>query len=107
MSMRVFANFLAKIQASELVVLILLIVYVVMSLILFLVMGKDKALSKTHKRRVPEATLFILALLGGALGGVLGMQIFRHKTKHNKFVLGFPALMLLQWALLILFWLPN
>ena len=78
-----------------------------MSVILFIVMGRDKALSKTKKRRVPEATLFLLALLGGALGGVLGMQIFRHKTKHTKFVLGFPALMLIQWALLILFLLPN
>jgi uncharacterized membrane protein YsdA (DUF1294 family) len=99
--------FLAQFHASEKVVLILAAVYLVMSVILFLVMGRDKALSKTHQRRVPEATLFLLALLGGALGGVLGMQIFRHKTKHTQFVLGFPALMLLQWALLLLLWLPN
>ena len=47
---------------------------------------------------MPEATLFLLAILGGALGGVLGMQIFRHKTKHMHFVLGFPLLLLLQWG---------
>ena len=105
--MKETVEFLAKFHASELVVIALLAIYAVMSIILFIVMGRDKALSKTHKRRVPEATLFTLALLGGALGGVLGMQIFRHKTKHTKFVLGFPALMLLQWTLLILFWLPN
>ena len=105
--MKETVEFLAKFQASELVIMALAAVYVVMSIILFLVMGRDKALSKTHKRRVPEATLFLLAVLGGALGGVLGMQIFRHKTKHNKFVLGFPALMLVQWALLLLLWLPN
>ncbi|MBR5093661.1 MAG: DUF1294 domain-containing protein [Oscillospiraceae bacterium] len=100
-------QFLALFHASDTVILILAAVLLVMSLILFFVMGHDKALSKTHKRRVPEATLFLLAFLGGALGGVLGMQIFRHKTKHMHFVLGFPALMLVQWALLILLWLPN
>ena len=105
--MKKLAIFLANFHASQQLVLILAIVFLVMSLILFFVMGRDKALSKTHKRRVPEATLFALALLGGALGGVLGMQIFRHKTKHTAFVLGFPAIMLIQWALLILFWLPN
>lgn len=100
-------EFLMNYQASDLAVTLLGAVYGVMSVILFVVMGRDKALAKTHRRRVPEATLFLLALFGGALGGVLGMQIFRHKTKHNKFVLGFPALMLLQWVPLILLWLPN
>ena len=52
------------------------------SVVLFFVMRKDKLWSKTHHRRVPEASLFLLALIDGALGGVLGMQIFRHKTQH-------------------------
>ena len=72
-----------------------------MSVVLFFVMGKDKRLSKAHGRRVPEATLFLLALIGGALGGVLGMQIFRHKTKHIQFYLGFPLITLVQWGLVI------
>ena len=80
--MKETVEFLAKFRASDTVQLILLVLYLGMSLVLFFVMGHDKALSKTHKRRVPEATLFTLALLGGGLGGVLGMQIFRHKTKH-------------------------
>lgn len=100
-------EFLTNYQASGLALTLLGAVYGVMSVILFVVMGRDKAMAKAHRRRVPESTLFLLALFGGALGGVLGMQIFRHKTKHNKFVLGFPALMLLQWVPLILLWLPN
>ena len=78
-----------------------------MSVVLFVVMGRDKALSKTRKRRVPEATLFVLALLGGALGGVLGMQIFRHKTQHMKFVVGFPLIALIQWGTAIWMLLPE
>ena len=86
---------------------LLIAVFVLMSIVLFLVMGRDKALSKTRKRRVPEATLFLLALLGGALGGVLGMQIFRHKTQHMSFVIGFPLLALLQWGAVIWMLLPD
>ena len=86
---------------------LLIAVFVLMSIILFLVMGRDKALSKTRRRRVPEATPFLLALLGGALGGVLGMQIFRHKTQHMSFVVGFPLLALLQWGAVIWMLLPD
>ena len=86
---------------------LLIAVFVLMSIILFLVMGRDKALSKTRRRRVPEATLFLLAVLGGALGGVLGMQIFRHKTQHMGFVIGFPLLALLQWGAVIWMLLPD
>ena len=79
----------------------------VMSVVLFVVMARDKHLAKAHRRRVPEATLFLLALLGGALGGVLGMQIFRHKTQHMKFVVGFPVIALLQWGAVIWMFLPD
>ena len=81
---------------------LLVAVFLVMSAVLFLVMGWDKRLSKTRKRRVPEATLFLLALLGGALGGVIGMQSFRHKTRHMKFVICFPLIALLQWGAAVL-----
>ena len=74
-----------------------------MSLVLFAVMGADKRRAKAGAWRVPEKTLFLLALLGGALGGVLGMRTFRHKTKHWTFAWGFPILTLLQLALC--FWL--
>ena len=105
--MKETVEFLAKFHESDTVVMIVAALSGGMSVILFFVMRHDKRLSQKHGWRVPEATLFLLAILGGALGGVLGMQIFRHKTKHTKFVLGFPALMLIQWTLLILFLLPN
>ena len=78
----------------------------VMSVILFFVMRHDKKLSRRHGRRIPEKTLFLLAIFGGALGGVLGMQIFRHKTQHPNFYLGFPLLALAQWGVAIWLLLP-
>ena len=67
-----------------------------MSLVLFVTMGLDKRFAKTDHRRVPEKRLFLLAGLLGALGGLLGMYTFHHKTKHWYFVVGFWALALLQ-----------
>ena len=70
-----------------------------MSLVLFAVMGADKRRARRALRRVPEKTLFLLALLGGACGGWLGMRVFHHKTKHPGFVWGFSLLALAQLAL--------
>lgn len=66
-------------------ILKLLLAYAVISLIAFLFYGRDKRLAKRHKWRVPEKTLLGLGLLGGAAGALLGMQVFRHKTKHWYF----------------------
>lgn len=68
----------------------------VMSLVSFLVMGSDKRRAKRGARRVPEARLFLLALLGGGVGGLLGMYAFRHKTRHLHFALGFPLIAAVQ-----------
>ncbi len=86
---------------QELPAYILIGFLLLMSLVLFFVMGRDKKLAAARARRVPERTLFLLAFLGGALGGVLGMQIFRHKTQHMTFILGFPLLALIQWGVAI------
>ena len=67
-----------------------------LSLLLFACMGADKRRAQCGRWRVPEKRLFVLALLGGAPGGLLGMLAFRHKTKHWYFALGFRALALLQ-----------
>ena len=76
-----------------------------MSLALFLMMGADKRLAKIGARRAPERRLFLLALLLGAPGGLLGMYAFRHKTKHWYFVAGFWALTVIQLgALAVLAW---
>lgn len=69
------------------------------NLALFLTMGADKLKAKRGGGRVSEATLFLLALLGGSVGGIVGMYCFRHKTKHLSFVLGFPVILLAELAL--------
>ena len=51
---------------------------------------------KTMKRRISEKTLFVTAALGGSIGAIAGMWIYRHKTKHWYFVYGMPAILLLQ-----------
>ena len=68
------------------------------SVILFVTMGADKRRARRAAFRVPEKTLFLLALLGGAPGGLLSMELFRHKTRHWTFVWGFRILTLLQLA---------
>ena len=64
----------------------------VMSAVLFVLMGADKRFARHEMHRVPEKKLFLFALLGGAPGGLLGMYAFRHKTKHWYFVLVFWTL---------------
>ena len=66
----------------------------------FLVMGVDKRRAKRGTWRISEKALFLPAVLGGALGGVLGMRTFRHKTRHWYFRFGFPLLLVLQALLL-------
>lgn len=73
----------------------------IISLVLFIVMFVDKSKAKKHAYRIPEKTLWILAIIGGAIGGVLGMQMFRHKTKHLSFAIGFPFLAIIQIAAII------
>ncbi len=58
----------------------------------FLLMHIDKEKAKAGRWRIPEATLLGLAFMGGSLGAYLGMQIFRHKTRHPKFSIGLPCL---------------
>lgn len=69
------------------------------NLITFTVYGADKARAKRGAWRVPEKTLFLLPLLGGSIGALLGMWVFRHKTRHWYFVWGVPLILLAQIAL--------
>ena len=79
------------------------IVYLlILNLIGFALMGVDKRKAIRHAYRIPEKTLFLAAFLGGSIGSILGMQLFRHKTKHWYFVIGMPAILILQ-ILLVLF----
>ena len=80
--------------------LILLIIIGVMSLAAFAAFGLDKYKAKAGKWRIPERTLFLLALLGGGIGAFLGMKVFDHKTMHKQFVIGIPVIMVIQAVLL-------
>ncbi len=71
---------------------------IVMNVIGFAVFGYDKRCAVRHRWRVPENTLFLIALLGGSLGSYAGMKVFRHKTRHLKFRIGIPVILLAQWA---------
>ena len=78
------------------------IIYVAaMTLIAFVAMGWDKLCAKKGKWRVPEKTLFLLAILGGSIGSIAGMYAFRHKTQHWYFKIGFPIILVLQIAAVI------
>lgn len=68
----------------------------------FLMMGIDKYKARKNRWRIPEKTLFLSAILGGSIGAILGMQIFRHKTKHASFVVGMPCILILQIVLSLL-----
>ncbi|WP_404427053.1 DUF1294 domain-containing protein [Ureibacillus chungkukjangi] len=69
---------------------------VVMSIVLCIFMYIDKSRARNHEWRISEKSLFTLAILGGACGGVIGMYLFRHKTKHNSFSFGFPIIAAIQ-----------
>ena len=72
----------------------------IINLALLYMMGVDKQRAKSGGQRIPETRLFLFALLGGSLGGIAGIYLFRHKTKHKSFTIGFPVILLLQLAAL-------
>ena len=61
---------------------------------LFVLFGRDKAAARRGARRTPETTLLGLAVLGGSLGGLLGMTLFRHKTRKPAFRIGLPLILI-------------
>ena len=76
------------------------IILVILNIVSFSLMAYDKRCAKAGKWRVPEKTLFIATGLFGGLGGVLGMVLCRHKTKHWYFRVFFPIMLIAQAALL-------
>lgn len=78
------------------------IVYgIVMNLLGLLSMYGDKHRAIRQQWRIPEKTLFIVAFLGGSVGSIAGMYLFRHKTKHWYFVIGMPLIFFLQIGVII------
>ena len=67
-----------------------------LNLITFIIYGIDKFKAKKAKWRISEATLILLAVIGGSIGAWLGLQVWRHKTQHKKFFIGIPMILTLQ-----------
>ena len=78
---------------------LLLIYLAVMNILGFALMGTDKSRARNGKWRIRERTLFLFSLLGGSIGTLTGMYVFRHKTKHWYFVIGMPLILIAQLAL--------
>jgi uncharacterized membrane protein YsdA (DUF1294 family) len=80
---------------------IILILFLALNLITFFVYGIDKWKAKKGKWRISEATLLILAAVGGSIGAWCGVKVWHHKTLHKKFRYGIPAIIILQIAAII------
>lgn len=81
----------------------LIIYFVIINIIGFLVMGADKAKAKAKAWRIPEKTLLGVAFIGGSVGVWLGMNTFRHKTKHWYFKYGVPVIFILEFVVVFYF----
>ena len=85
-----------------------IVIYLILiNIITFLAMYIDKRKAKKGKRRIPEKTLFVLVGLGGGIGGILAMYLFRHKTKKTRFVIGFPAILIFEVLVVIAILVAN
>ena len=77
----------------------ILLILAAVNLLAFALYGVDKVKAKKGAWRIPESTLLLVAFLGGSLGALLGMELFRHKTKHAKFKALVPLFLILHIAL--------
>ena len=81
----------------------ILIYFLIINLITFLAMYIDKKKAEKGKWRTKESTLFTLVLLGGGIGGIVGMYLFRHKTQKPRFAIGFPAILIVEVICVVIF----
>ena len=82
-------------KSSSLFIIVLLY-FSVVNIIAFFMYGIDKRKAKRTKWRIPEATLLGVAVIGGSIGAWVGMKVWHHKTMHNKFKYGIPAIIIVQ-----------
>jgi len=81
---------------------IILLYLLIVNAVGFALMLGDKRMAQKKLWRIPERTLLLTAAIGGSIGCLAGMYTFRHKTKHLKFTLGIPAILILQLAVIVL-----
>lgn len=81
---------------------IIIIYAVIINIIGFFSMLIDKRRAIKNKWRIPEKTLFLITIIGGSVGSIAGMRLFRHKTKHWYFAYGMPAILLVQIVIISL-----
>lgn len=79
---------------------ILYLYLILINLIAFAAFGADKHRARRKKWRIPEKTLFLLALLGGSVGALAGMYVFHHKVRKWRFAIGIPAILIVQILML-------
>lgn len=84
----------------------LLIYLILINLITFVVYADDKRRAKKHLWRTSEGTLVMLAVIGGSIGALLAMLLLRHKTRHTRFTIGIPTILIAQ-ILLVIFLLAD
>ena len=75
---------------------VIIIYLLVINIVAFLAFGIDKYKAQKGMWRISESTLLTMAALGGSIGALLGMRVWRHKTLHNKFRIGIPVIIVLQ-----------
>lgn len=83
------------------VITLLFIYFTAVNILGLFLMGLDKHKAKKHLWRIPESTLFIIAVIGGSIGCIIGMYAFRHKTRHWYFVFGLPVILLIQIGIVV------
>ncbi len=82
---------------------VLLLYFLFINVLVFIFAGYDKFQARKNKRRIPENTLFLMALIGGSPGLLTAMLLFRHKTSKTSFIVKFVLILVIQVALIIAF----
>ncbi|SDH72446.1 DUF1294 domain-containing protein [Bacteroides ovatus] len=80
---------------------------IIINVITLMMYGIDKWKAKHSKWRIPEATLLIMAAVGGSIGAWTGIKLFHHKTLHKKFKYGVPAIFLIQLGIVVFIYLKT
>lgn len=86
---------------------VLLLYFLIINIAVFILAGYDKYQARKNKQRIPENTLFLLEGIGGTLGLLLAMLLFRHKTSKSSFILKFSAIVFIQILITVLMFINN